>query len=105
MCILMLSTAKPVVGRLDSPIGTLRHPRSCVQVRKARQFAHHAQPGSVFSMCRDRWNLIGILTHPATRGLDYYARLDTHSNVLSNVSDDMFAHMAAHGLHYGFVAR
>ncbi len=52
-----------------------------------------------------RWNLIGILAHPATRGLDYYCRLDTHSNILSNVSDDMFGHMAAHGLHYGFVAR
>ena len=59
----------------------------------------------MISIYASRWNLIGILAHPATRGLDFYCRLDTHSNILSNVSDDMFGHMAAHGVHYGFVAR
>ncbi len=43
--------------------------------------APSATVARVIMCCRGRWNLIGILTHPATRDLDYYARLDTHSNV------------------------
>ena len=86
-----------------APVGTLRHQRRHGG-RQAWLISCVPSPATVKCGC-GRWNLIGILQHPATRELDYYCRLDTHSNILSNVSDDMFGHMAAHRLHYGFVAR